>query len=120
MPGSNVLVITKENFDQYVLKSDKPVLIDFWASWCGPCGMVAPIMEKLAEEYRDKAVIAKVNVDEQLELSERFRIRSIPTVILFKNGVIPTYIDSGKNEVAEKYVGVRSKSEYSDIINRHI
>ncbi len=80
--------ITKENFNDEVLNSDKPVLIDFWASWCGPCMMLAPVIEEIAEDYADEVKIGKVNVDEQPELSAQFGIESIPTVLLFRNGKI--------------------------------
>ena len=79
------IAVTKENFEQEVLKSDKPVLVDFWADWCGPCKMLGPIIEKIAEEHTEMKV-CKVNVDEQQELAGRFKVLSIPTVIAFKNG----------------------------------
>lgn len=81
------IVITKENFEDKVLKSEKPVLIDFWATWCGPCRMVAPIIEEIAEEY-DTITVGKINVDEQPELSAAFGISSIPTMVVVKNGKI--------------------------------
>ena len=80
------VVITNENFEDEVVKSDIPVLVDFWASWCGPCKMLAPIIEELAKEYEGKVKVGKVNVDDEAELSLRFNILSIPTVILFKEG----------------------------------
>ena len=82
------LEITDSNFEEVVLKSDKPVLVDFWAEWCGPCRMVGPIVEELANDYGDKAVIGKVNVDENPEISVRFGIRNIPALLFFKNGEI--------------------------------
>ncbi len=80
------LVITKENFEQEVLKADKPAVIDFWAPWCGPCRMMGPVIEKFAEEFDGKYVVGKVNVDDEEELAGRFNIMSIPTIKVFKNG----------------------------------
>lgn len=82
-----VVTITKENFEDEVLKSDKPVLLDFWATWCGPCRMVSPIVDEIANE-RDDIKVGKINVDEQGELSMQFRIVSIPTLIVMKNGEV--------------------------------
>lgn len=97
--------LTSENFEDEVLKSEKPVLVDFWASWCGPCKMIAPIFEELAEEYKDKLKFGKVNVDEQASLAAKFRVTSIPTLILFKNG-----------EITKTSVGFCSKSELEEMI----
>ena len=82
----SVLTITKENFQQEVLQSDKPVILDFWAAWCGPCKMLSPTMEALAEQYDGKVLVAKVNVDEEPAIAQRFGVMSIPTVVFLKNG----------------------------------
>ncbi|MFP4363232.1 MAG: thioredoxin [Spirochaetia bacterium] len=83
---SKEVILTKENFEAEVKQSDIPVLIDFWAEWCVPCRMVAPMLHELAEEYEGKVKIAKVNVDEQPELAEEYKIQSIPTLMVFKDG----------------------------------
>lgn len=95
----SVLTITKENFEKEVLQSKEPVLLDFWASWCGPCRMVSPVIDEIAGEVSGKKV-GKVNVDEQPELAERFGVMSIPTLIVMKDG-----------KLARQAVGVRPKSE---------
>ena len=82
------VTITKENFEQVVLKSDKPVLVDFWATWCGPCKMLSPIIEEVRKETEGKAIVGKINVDEQQELAMQFGVMSIPTLLVFKNGEI--------------------------------
>ena len=94
------LKITRENFENEVMKSDIPVLIDFWAPWCGPCRMMGPIIEQLAEEYEGKAKVGKVNVDEEGELSQAFGVMSIPTIVLVKDG-----------KVVKQAVGARPKAE---------
>lgn len=99
------LHITKENFETEVLKSEKPVLVDFWASWCGPCKMLLPIVEEVADEVTN-AKVCKINVDEQPELAAQFGVMTIPTLILFKNG-----------EIANKSVGALPKAAVLDFIN---
>jgi len=102
-------VFTKDNFDAEVLQSDKPVLVDFWASWCGPCKMIAPIVEELAGEYEGKIVVGKLNVDEHGEVPAKYGIMSIPTLILFKNG-----------EEAERSLGYKTKDELAEIVKKVI
>ncbi|MBQ4586092.1 MAG: thioredoxin [Clostridia bacterium] len=82
-------VLTKDNFDSFV-KSDKTVIVDFYADWCGPCKMLAPILEEISQEYSDKALVGVINVDEQMELAMRFGIQSIPTLLIYKNGELDT------------------------------
>ena len=82
------ITITTENFQKEVIQSDKPVLIDFWASWCAPCRMLAPVIEELAEEYADRVKVGKVNVDEQPDLAEAFKVSSIPLVVLIRDGKV--------------------------------
>ena len=94
------LKITIENFENEVMKSNIPVLIDFWAPWCGPCRMMGPVIEQLAEEYEGKAKVGKVNVDEEGELSQAFGVMSIPTIVLIKDG-----------KVVKQAVGARPKAE---------
>ena len=94
------LKITRENFENEVMKSNIPVLIDFWAPWCGPCRMMGPIIEQLADEYEGKAKVGKVNVDEEGELSQAFGVMSIPTIVLIKDG-----------KVVKQAVGARPKAE---------
>lgn len=80
------MILNKANFEEEVLKSEKPVLVDFWASWCGPCRMLAPTIDAIADDYASAVKVAKVNVDEENELAMRYKVASIPTLIVFKNG----------------------------------
>ena len=100
----SVITITKENFEAEVLKSDKPVLVDFWASWCGPCRMLSPVVDEVAEE-NDSFKVGKINVDDEIELAQQFGVASIPTLLVFKNG-----------EVANKSVGVIPKDAVVDLV----
>ena len=84
--GDKIVHVTDTSWDADVLKSDKPVLVDYWAEWCGPCKMIAPILDEIATEYADRVVIAKINVDDNPKTPMRFNVRGIPTLILFKNG----------------------------------
>jgi thioredoxin 1 len=100
MASSNIITLTQENFDQQVVKADVPVLVDFWAEWCGPCKMIAPVLDELAEEYSGKINIGKVNIDDFQGLAAQYGVRAIPTLLLFQHG-----------EVAEQIVGLRSKRD---------
>ena len=99
-----VLTITKDNFEQEVLKADKPVLLDFWASWCGPCRMVSPVIDAIAQERQD-IVVGKINVDEQPELAVSFQVMSIPTLVVMDHG-----------EIAKRVVGARGKEEILELL----
>ncbi len=101
-----VITITKENYDEEVIKSTVPVLLDFWATWCGPCRMLSPIVDEIANEVEGKAKVGKINVDEQPELAQQFGIMSIPTLVVMKNG-----------EISAREVGVRSKQAILDKLN---
>ena len=103
------LEITDANFDELVMKSDKPVLVDFWAEWCGPCRMVGPVVEELAKEYEGRAIIGKVNVDNNPEISMKFGIRNIPALLYFKNG-----------EIVDKQIGAVPKSVLDKKIQAHL
>jgi len=107
--SGKIVDITNDTFEEVVLKSEIPVVVDFWASWCGPCRMVAPIMEELANEFEGRVKIAKVNVDDQGELAAKFRIMSIPTIMIFKGG-----------QMVEKVIGARTKEEFAKMLENHI
>ncbi|MGK0638253.1 thioredoxin [Schleiferia thermophila] len=103
------LELNETNFEELVLKSDKPVLVDFWAEWCGPCRVIAPTIEELAKDYAGKAVVGKLNVDNNMSIASKFGIRNIPTLLIFKNG-----------EVVDKHVGVASKNVLADKLNKQL
>lgn len=109
MAGDNVIQINQESWQSQVIDSQVPVLVDFWAEWCGPCKAIAPVLDELGAELDGKIKIAKVNVDESPELAQEFGIRSIPTLLVFKNG-----------EVADKMVGSASKTQLQEKLNEHI
>ncbi|MDB6054460.1 MAG: trxA [Verrucomicrobiales bacterium] len=100
MAAANIVALTQDNFDKEVLQSPEPVLVDFWAEWCGPCKMIAPVLDELATEYSGKVKIGKVNIDEYQALATEYGIRAIPTLLVFKGG-----------QVTEQIVGGRSKRD---------
>jgi thioredoxin 1 len=106
MAGNNVVDLTDENFAVEVLESDKPVLVDFWATWCGPCRMIAPLIESLAGDYSDRAKVGKLDVDGNQEVAMEYKITSIPTVLVFKGG-----------EVVATLVGGRAKPDYESALD---
>ena len=101
--------VNEENFDSVVMDSDKPVLVDFWAEWCGPCKMLTPTIEALAEEYKDTSSIVKINVDDSPAIATKYGIRSIPSILLFNNG-----------DVVEQRVGAVSKDELASMLDKII
>src|SRR5690242_14285099 len=100
MASPNIITLTTDNFEQRVLKSDTPVLVDFWAEWCGPCKMIAPVLDELADEYSGRVLIGKVNIDEHQSLATEYGVRAIPTLLMFHDG-----------QVTEQIVGLRSKRD---------
>lgn len=104
-----ISTVTDSNFEDEITQAKTPVLVDFWAEWCGPCKMIAPILEEVASDYGDKLRIVKLNIDENPNMPQKFAVRSIPTLMLFKNG-----------EVAATKVGVASKSQLSEFIDSNL
>ena len=107
MSSPSIINLTQENFAQEVLNAPAPVLVDFWAEWCGPCKMIAPVLNELADEYSGKIKIGKVNIDEQQSLAAEYGVRAIPTLLLFSKG-----------QVAEQMVGARSKRDLKSSLDR--
>jgi thioredoxin 1 len=107
MAAPNIVNLTQENFAAEVLKASTPVLVDFWAEWCGPCKMIAPVLDELAAEYAEQVKIGKVNIDQQQALAAEYGVRAIPTLLLFHKG-----------EVADQMVGLRSKKDLKASIAR--
>ena len=104
--AENVTEFTDSNFETEVLKSDKPVLVDFWAEWCMPCRMLAPTIEKLAKDYAGKVKVGKIDTDSNRDVSMKYQISAIPTVILFKDG-----------KVLQKFVGLRQEKEFKEVLD---
>ena len=109
MAAENVQTFTDGNFDADVLKSGAPVLVDFWAEWCGPCKRLGPTVDALATEYAGKVTVGKLNVDENPKVSEKFQIRGIPTILIFKGG-----------QIVESLVGLAQKEDLKKAIDKHI
>jgi len=107
--SENTFVATDQNFEEEVIKSTVPVVIDFWAAWCVPCKMIAPTLDELAQEFAGKAKIGKLNVDENREIAGKYGIRGIPSLLLFKDG-----------EIKDQLVGVHSKQEISNMISKSL
>ena len=105
--GANTVELTEQDFDEKVLNSDQPALVDFWAEWCGPCHMIAPMIEEVAAEYKDKVLVGKLNVDQHPGIAARYGIRSIPSILLFKDG-----------QVSDQLVGAIPKAKITDMIKR--
>ncbi|MBN1512316.1 MAG: thioredoxin [Phycisphaerae bacterium] len=107
MAGPDTVTITESNFEQVVLQADQPVLVDFWAEWCGPCKAIGPAIDELATEYKGRAVIGKVNVDENQGLGSQCEVSAIPTLLIYKGG-----------QVRERIVGLRAKKELATVLDR--
>ena len=105
----SIINITNENFESEVLKADKPVLVDFWAEWCGPCKMIAPILEQVAEEYKDRLTLVKLDVEENQNIAMQYAVRSIPTLMLFKDG-----------DVQVQHVGMLSKEQLGQLLEEKL
>jgi thioredoxin 1 len=109
MAGGNTLEFTEQNFEQEVLKAEQLVLVDFWAQWCAPCRMISPAVDAIAEEFAGRVKVGKLNVDENLSLTTRYNVRSIPTLLIFKAG-----------QIQEQVMGAMSKDSISKLLEKHL
>lgn len=107
MAAANIVALNQANFQKLALNSPLPVLVDFWAEWCGPCKMIAPVLDELASEYENRVQIGKVNIDEDQSLATEYGVRAIPTLLVFKNG-----------QVVEQIVGMRSKRDLKSSLDK--
>ncbi len=107
--SKNILMLTNANFETEIKRADTPIVVDFWAEWCGPCRMVTPVLEKLADDYAGKVRIGKVNVDEQSSLASKYGIQSIPTLLIFKGG-----------KVVEQFIGATTRDVLARLIDKHV
>ena len=107
--SANIVTLTSSNFDDEIKQAATPILVDFWAEWCGPCRMVTPVLEKLADEYAGKARVGKVNVDEHSGLAAKFGVQSIPTLLLFKEG-----------KVVEQFIGATTRDVLAELLDKHV
>ncbi len=105
--GANTVEFSEQNFDEKVLTSDQPVLVEFWAEWCGPCHVIAPTIEEVAAEYKDKVIVGKLNIDHDPGIAARYGIRSIPSILLFKDG-----------QVSDQLVGAVPKAQIKEMLDR--
>ena len=109
MAGGNILEFSEKNFEQEVLKSEQPVLVDFWATWCAPCRMMEPAVSAVAEAYAGRAKVGKLNVDDNQSLTSQYRIKGVPTLLLFKSG-----------QIQEQIAGTASKEAISKMLDKHL
>jgi thioredoxin 1 len=109
MSASGIIEVTDANFDQDVLKSDQPVMVDFWAAWCGPCKALAPVVDQVATAYSGRVKVAKMDVDRNMATPQRYNVRSIPTLLIFKGG-----------QVREQLVGYKDRDVIEEVLNKHL